>query len=250
VIIRTVPLLALIALYATAAPAQQFEGVFMTKTLRLSSDVVTEQAGDDAARALDKLSTLASDQLLRLGAEVDSQQTQVKGGRMRSAMGDMPGMGGGYVVIDVGTGMMRLVNPAQRSYSEFSIRGTGQSRPGEGEDEEELKVEPLGRTQVIGTLRCTGYRVTEGEDVSIAWMTSDPAFKQLFEAYMQMAGDDDPSVGRARALLARYGYPVMTQRLDEDGDYRVEVWSLERRPMADSLFAIPAGFTKQAVPGG
>jgi hypothetical protein len=249
VIIRTVPLLALIVLHAGAAPAQQFEGVFMTKTLRLSSDVVTAQAGDDAARALDKMSTLTSDQLLRLGAEVDSQQTQVKGGRMRSAMGDMPGMGGGYIVIDVGTGMMRMVMPAQRSYTEISLRGAGRPPQGE-EDEEELKVEPLGRTQVIGNLRCTGYRITEGDDVSIAWMTSDPAFKQLFEAYMQMAGDDDPSVGRARALLARYGYPVMTQRLDEDGDYRAEVWSLERRPMADSLFAIPPGFTRKTMPGG
>jgi len=247
VIVRTALFLALVPLHATVAAAQQFEGVFTTKTLRLSSDIVTAQAGEDQDKARDKLSALTVDQLVRLGAEVDSQQMQVKGTRMRSATGDMPGMGAGYMLMDAATGMMQMVMPAQRSYTEVSMRD-GQRSPAE-EAPDEVTVEPLGRTQVIGGLRCTGYRVTDQDDVSIVWTTSDPAFRDLFETQMRIVPDDDAGVKRIRSLLARYGYPVMTQEVEQDGRYRVEVWSLERQRLADSLFTIPAGFTKKTVPG-
>ena len=54
---------------------------------------------------------------------------------------------------------------------------------------------------------------------------------------------------QARAIISRYGAPVMTQEFDEEGGYRIEVWTLERRSLPDSLFAIPAGFTKLRMPG-
>ncbi len=246
-IVRTALFLALVSLHASVAAAQQFEGVFTTKTIRLSSDIVTEQAGDDQDKAREKLSALTVDQLVRLGAEVDSQQTQVKGTRMRNAIGDMPGMGAGYMLINVGTGMMQMVMPAQRTYTEASLRGTPSQA--DEEDSSEPEIEPLGRTQVIGGLRCTGYRVTDEDEVSIMWTTSDPAFRDVFETQMKIVSDDDAGVKRIRSLLARYGYPVMTQQVEEDGSYRVEVSSLERRPQADSLFAIPAGFRKTTGPG-
>ena len=246
-IVRTALFLALVPLHATVGAAQQFEGVFTTKTFRLSSDIVTEQAGEDQDKARDKLSALTIEQLVRLGAEVDSQQTQVKGTRMRSAIGEMPGMGAGYMLIDVGTGMMQMVMPTQRSYTEVSMRAG--PPPEQEEDSDQPDIEPLGRTQVIGGLRCTGYRVTEGDDVSIMWTTSDVAFRDVFDTQMRIVPDDDAGVKRIRSLFARYGYPVMTQEVEEDGSYRVELWSLERRRLADSLFTIPAGFTKKTVPG-
>lgn len=244
--VRTALFLTLVPLHATGATAQQFEGVLTTKTFRLSSDVVTEQAGEDQDKARDKLSALTIDQLVRLGAEVDSQQTQVKGTRLRSASGEMPGVGTSYVLMDAATGMMQMVMPAQRTYTEVSLRDRPPAE--QEEDSDQTEIEPLGRTQVIGGLRCTGYRVTDGDDVSIMWTTSDPAFRDVFQTQMRMV-PDDPGVIRVRSLLARYGYPVMTQEVKQDGSYRVEVWSLEPRRQADSLFAIPAGFRKKTVPG-
>ncbi len=245
-IVRTALFLALVPLHAIVA-AQQFEGVVTTKTLRLSSDIVTEQAGEDQDKAREKLSALTIDQLVRLGAEVDSQQMQVKGTRMRSAVGDMPGMGAGYMLMDVGTGMIQIVMPAQRSYTEASLRD--KAPPEQEEESDQPEIEPLGRTQVIGGLRCTGYRVTEADGVSIVWTTTDPAFRNMFQTQMRIADDDDAGVKRIRSLFARYGYPVMTQQVEEDGSYRVELWSLEQRRQPDSLFAIPAGFRKTTVPG-
>jgi len=247
VIVRTALLLALIPLHATGAAAQRFEGVSTTKTFRLSSDIVTEQAGDDQDKARDKLSGLTIDQLVRLGAEVDSQQTQVKGTRLRSAGGEMPGMGPTYVLMDAATGMMQMVAPAQRTYTEVSLRDG--SSQGDDDDADEPEIEPLGRTQVIGGLRCTGYRITDQDEVSIVWTTNDPAFRDLFETQMRILPDDDTGVKRIRSLFARYGYPVMTQEVEQDGSYRVELWSLEPRRLADSLFTIPAGFSKKTAPG-
>ncbi|MGH7645754.1 MAG: DUF4412 domain-containing protein, partial [Gemmatimonadales bacterium] len=237
-IARTALFLTLVPLHAAAATAQQFEGVFTTKTLRLSSEIVPAQAGDDQDKARETLSALTVEQLIRLGAEVDSQQMQVKGTRLRGAAGDLPG--GGYVLMDAATGLMQIVMPAQRSYTEVSLRDG--PRPAQEEDADEPTVEPLGRTQVIGGLRCTGYRVTDGDEVSLAWTTSDPAFRDLFQTQMRMFPDDDRGATRVRSLLARYGYPVMMQHVEEDGSYRVEVWSLERRRLADSLFTILTGF--------
>jgi hypothetical protein len=52
------------------------------------------------------------------------------------------------------------------------------------------------------------------------------------------------------ALLARYGAPMMTQTFDEEGGYSIEVWSLERKTLPDSLFVVPSGYTKLTSPGG
>ncbi|MGH9259167.1 MAG: DUF4412 domain-containing protein, partial [Acidimicrobiales bacterium] len=102
---------------------------------------------------------------------------------------------------------------------------------------------------VINGLRCAGYRVTEGDAVSIVWTTGDAAYRDVFDTQMQIVPVDDPGTKRIRSLLARYGYPVMTQEVEDDGTYRVEVWSLVRQRVADSLFAIPAGFRKTTTPG-
>ena len=112
-----------------------------------------------------------------------------------------------------------------------------------------MTVEPLGRTQVINGARCTGYRVTQGDQVSHVWTTSDPAYRQLMTAWLNMAGDDDAGVQQVRTLIARYGAPVMTQEFDEEGGYRIEVWTAEPKTLPDTLFAIPAGFTKLRMPG-
>jgi len=40
----------------------------------------------------------------------------------------------------------------------------------------------------------------------------------------------------------------MTQEFDPEGGYRLEIWSLDRKSLPDSLFAIPAGFTKLRLP--
>lgn len=232
-----------------AARAQQFEGVVTIRTAHLASDLVAEQVGEDATeQARAKLYALTLEQVVQLGGPADANVMQFKAGRMRSAMFEYPGMDSAYMLIDVGTAMMRIVSPSRRGYYEMSLRGAP-TPAGAAEEAAQRKIEPLGRTQVIGGLQCTGYRVTEEGMVSHVWTTSDPVFRELVMGWLRMANEEDEAVRQTRTLLARYGAPVMTQEFDEDGGYRIEVWSLERKSLPDGLFAVPAGFTKLRMPG-
>lgn len=231
------------------APGQQFEGVITIRTAHLTSDLVAEQIGENAdERAREKLYALTLEQVVQLGGPADVNVMQSKTGRMRSALFEFPGLDSAYMLIDVATATLRTVSPKRRGYYEVSLRGAP-TPSGAGEESEALRVEPLGRTQVIGGLRCTGYRVTQGDVVSHVWTTADPDFRELVTSWLRMASDEDAAVQQTRALLARYGAAVMSQEFDEDGGYRIEVWSLERKALPDSLFAVPAGFTKLRMPG-
>lgn len=235
--------------FAIQAPAQQFEGVVTIRTAHLTSDLVTGQIGENAdERAREKIYALTLEQVVQLGGPADADTLQFKAGKMRSAMFEYPGMDSAYMLIDVGTAMMRIVSPSRRSYYEMSLRGTP-TPPGAAEEAAQRKIEPLGRTQAIGGLQCTGYRVTERDAVSHVWTTGDPAFRELVLSWLRMASEEDEAVQQTRTLLGRYGAPVMTQDFDEDGGFRIEVWSLERKSLPDGLFAVPAGFTKLATPG-
>jgi Domain of unknown function (DUF4412) len=237
------PVLALAV--AGGLAAQQFEGVVTIRTLVLTADQVGGQSGGQ-----EKLFGLSIDQLVQLGAVSDQNVMQVKGGRMRTAPFEMPGLGSAYMVLDGTAGVMRTISPSRRGYYEISLRAP-RGEPVAAEADEAMTIEPLGETRVINGLRCTGYRVTQGEQVSRVWTTSDPLLKGLMLDQLRMAGgdDDDPAVSKTRALLTRYGAPVMSQELDDEGGFRVELWSLERQSLPDSLFAVPAGFSKLAMPG-
>jgi len=240
-------LLALVLPAPARVLAQQFEGTVTIRTVHLTSDLVAEQIGEEAhERAREKIYALTLEQLGQLGGPADANVMQFKGGRMRSATFEMPGMGSAYMLLDLTGAMMRTVAPSKRGYYETSLRGSTSST---AEEQEPIKVEPLGRSQVINGTPCTGYRVTQGETVSHVWTTADPAFRQLVTGWLNMVGDEDANVQQARAIITRYGAPVMTQEFDPDGGYRLEIWTLERKSLPDSLFAIPAGFTKLRLPG-
>ena len=244
-----IPLVLLPLAVPTSAPAQQFEGIVTIRTVQLTSDLVSEQVGEDAdERARGKLYAMSLEQLVQLGGPADANVMQFKAGRMRSAPFEMPGFGTAYMLLDVAGGLMRTVSPSRRGYYEVSLRNLPVPSTA-AEEEEAMKMEPLGRTQVVNGVRCTGYRVTQGDQISHVWTTDDAAVRELMTSWLKMAGEETEAARESRALLARYGAPVMTQEFDADGGYRVEVWTLERKSLPDSLFVVPAGFTKLRMPG-
>jgi len=235
---------------AGVAPAQGFEGTLTTKRASLSAAAVAEHAGEDQ----DKIFALTLERLVQLGASLEQSTTLVKGGRFRTDVGEMPGGGRAYMILNTETRMMQSVMPGQRSYYEVSLANLPIPETPEEEEENELKVEPLGKTQTINGLRCTAYRVTEGdgEAVSIIWATQDRDFRSLFESQMKAFRNQGGGGGwsaKARGQLEKYGFPVLTQELDEDGSYSVELLVLTRAPQPDSLFVVPAAFRKVTTPG-
>ena len=177
--------LALIALGAAApAAARQFEGVVTIKTVNLTSDLVADQTGEEeiSDRGRDKLFAMTMDQLVALSGSPHSNVMHMKGGRMRTASFDMPGLGSAYMLLDLTGAMMRPVAPAKRGYYETSLRGAAPST----DQPEPIAITPLGRTQVINGTRCTGYRVTQGDQLSHVWTTDDPSFRQLVTGWLNM----------------------------------------------------------------
>jgi len=237
-----------LALLGPGLAAQQVEGVLTIKTVNLAADVVADQTGEEELSdgGREKLFAMTLDQMAAIAGSAHTNVMHVKGGRMRSASFEMPGLGAAYMLLDPAGGMMRTVAPARRGYFEVSLRDHGDAG---GDDVEPMHVEPLGRTQVINGLRCTGYRVTQGDQIMRVWTSDDAALKALVTNQLRLAGEESEGARNSRALLARYGAPVMTQTFDEEGNYSIEVWSYEPKPLPDSLFVVPAGFTKLRTPG-
>lgn len=240
---------ALLALSSLApASAQHFEGIVTIRTVKLSADMVADQTGEEelSDRGRDKLFAMTVEQLVAVAGSTHDNVLHVKGGRLRTASFDTPGLGSAYMLLDPTAGMLRTVAPARRGYFEASLRGARGSTP---EEQEEMQITPLGRTQVINGLRCTGYRVLQGDQIMHVWTTDDAGARDMINSQLLMVGEDDEGTRSTRALITRYGAPVMTQEFDEDGAYSVEVWSFDRKSLPDSLFVVPPGFTKLRTPG-
>src|SRR5574341_278280 len=170
--------LVLLALGTATAPAQQFEGIVTMKTVNLTSDIVAEHTGEEelSDRGREKLFAMTIEQLMQIAGSNNVSVMQVKGGRMRTAPMEMPGVGSAYMLLDAAQGLMRTVAPARRGYYEVSLRNLATSSP---DEIEEMQITPLGKTQTINGLRCTGYRVTQGDVLSHVWTTEDPALRSM-----------------------------------------------------------------------
>jgi hypothetical protein len=102
------PLTLLVLAMAAPAAAQQFEGIVTIRSAHLGADLVAEQIGEDADEgAREKLFAMSLDQVAQVGGPADVNSLQFKGGRMRSAPFEMPGLGAGYMLFDLTSGMMR-----------------------------------------------------------------------------------------------------------------------------------------------
>jgi hypothetical protein len=229
-----------LSLAASAAVAQGFEGTYTTRKVTLRSEALEEQVGEQH----DKIFDLSIDRLMRLGASLDTTVMWIKGARFRGQTMEMPGTASAYMIINTATQVMTMVIPAQRSYYEVSLAGASEAAK-DAADEPEPTVQPLGRTQVIGGLRCTGYRVAEEGTVSLVWTTNDRTYRQVFETQMR-AWQLSERGGEPKMLtwFRKYGFPVMTQALDESEGYSVEVITLTPGSQPDSLFIVPPGFRK------
>src|SRR3990172_8524309 len=110
---------------------------------------------------------------------------------------------------------------------------------------------PLGPRTING-IKVNGYEI-QSEDLLVrAWMTQDyPGLTWTFRSAAAMQGNDnnDPE-DDATAVLARYGYPVLMFTLTPSSLRVEETRGVVRGGLSADLFRVPAGFTKQSMPGG
>jgi len=242
--------------------AQQFEGIIKQRSITISMGVLEELEFDLS----DAMFDVPVERLLALQDElgpedmtVTDEEIYIKGSLVRADASDMEGEG--YVIVDMDQGVWRMVQPDKQMYIEMTaadlermrgmMAGMGPEDEGEGEKPE---ARDTGLTKTINGMACKAYDVETEEGTTRVWVSQDDgdlvsSFARFSDKIRQMTfmGDDelDPSM-----IVAQHGFPVLVQTLPHDtySMYQVEVVvSVERRPVPDEMFAIPAGLQKRTM---
>ena len=271
-----------IAVVAPALPAQSFEGTVHYRQISVSDNGVRNLLGTDpqSRDAVDpqELFAVPIEKVLDLKEtsedDIDVQDVtfQMKGTKLRVESPQ------GYAIMDIKTGITWLVSPQSKSYIEFTTEDMkAAQKQAEAMREEAMKnlpedarkkiqeqekasaaspdVRELGRSGTVNGLKAAAYELKKTNEVSIGWVTQEhkdltDAFRAFAEWSKQFSAEQDRS-DNAEMTLTKYGLPVRTQTLDQtSGGYDVtDMLSVDAHPVAEDLFQIPDGYTKQTLPG-
>lgn len=261
-------LLAFLAL-AAAAPAglaaQGFEGTMKQQQLVVMPQGVAALAGADATDAAKILEALGPKVK---GADPSYLNTTDMTVSVKAAKMRMDGLGGAmgpgmYMIMDAGAGMIYQVAPAQKQIMTLSA---AEAPLVAKRMAEQMGVTPpanaapptttdLGTKTVDGVL-LHGYRIATADGVGIVWV--DPAMKNAFDAFrdfQEKMAAMNPGSGQMQSAMMALGFPVVTEfvtkapaMLGQGFVYtRIEVSAVQKQPVADDVFALPADFTKVSM---
>jgi len=267
--------------------AQAFEGTVRQRTITLHDAAVErllygddeepteENVPDDESEEayLRRLALRAfavpMERLLLIAREEDGEVEEVtisvKGDRIRSDFANPEG-GSGFVMVDLANGVVTMVNADGRYYvqwtrEELDAQLEAMGLPPDDGDREPgpaLTARALGRSLTVAGSRCTGVEIElPGEGLVWGWVAEDqPALRQAVRSLGERAGamlggDEEDGGPDADDLLIEHGFPMRVQRFTGAAGFPVyeveEVLSVERGPVAASLFEIPAGFAKKTL---
>ncbi len=264
---RYLPALLSLALAAPAGlAAQGFEGTMKQLHISMMPQGVAAVAGADVTdpqKILDALVERAR------GADPSYLNTQemtvsVKGPKLRID-GMSGGMGpGAYALMDAQAAMVYQVAPAQKqimtiSEAEVPLVAKRMAEQMGGAAPAPSPAAPtttdLG-VKTVGGVQAHGYRLTLAEGVGIVWV--DPAMQNAFDAFkafQQKVSALNPTDGRIQVAIQALGFAIQTDflikappMLGQGWLYtHVEVSDVQKHPVADDVFALPADFTKVSI---
>ena len=244
-------LLAAVFASAPAAVAQDFEGVVKLRTITVEREALSSRGFDDSQAILD----LPMERILALRAELEpggemmysEMETTFKGNLIRSdARGeDMVT----WVVMNVESGTIQVVQPAEQMIMEMTsadmerMAAMGGGMPDQAG---EMDITETGLSREINGFSCVAYDVSDGEETTRVWVSNDDprlteTFRRFGEANAKMSMGEEVS---AESLVAKFGFPVLTQRLTYDMYDVNEVVSFERGAVSSDVFELPAGYRK------
>lgn len=255
-VIRMLTLVGGVMALVPAGAQAQFEGVVKQRTISVDRYAL-EDKGFEVSESIfdvptDRILALR-DELEADGAmQVDEIATYIKGNMVRSDMETDEGPV--YAMMDLEQGIMRMVQPSQSMYIEMTkqdlermksmmpdMGGAASSQPEPRE---------TGLTKTINGMSCVAYDMDTDEGTTRVWVSKDnpqlvEAFAGLMEGVSAMAMDDEET--DESALVAQYGFPVLTLRIGDDTYDIEEVVSVDHQSVGDELFAVPAGYRKMTM---
>jgi hypothetical protein len=170
----------------------------------------------------------------------------LKGDKARVEMSRGEGQAN-VMIFDARTRTMQMAMPGKNSYMEISMGGE------RGEDLKEAlerqTVERTGKTDRIAGYPCEIWRIKDKEssslknDVCVAKGFGKAA--TFWVDPKEMRRSSQP--GWVKQLVEEGGFGLRSIQYDEQGkeSSRMEVTSIDKKPLVVGLFAFPAGWTKQ-----
>lgn len=270
------------AIGAGSLQAQEVEATIRQRSVVVSEDALqeilwaaeeedAEYASEDAynramADYLFNLSQAELDGLVSSGrAELSESLVHVRGLMIR--VDEAPG--GAYSVLDLGSGTMWIVNPAERTYLELTkayfeeVQSRVEAMWAEaGLDPEAMadadaedagggsaSVVPLGQGRTLNGFQVQGFRAASGEEYGEAWCARDEL--GLAVAFEKLAGqmdamDEDGQGTALEDVMCSEGIAVLTKTFSPYGTiFEVsEVLAMEAEPQARELFEIPDAYRR------
>jgi outer membrane lipoprotein-sorting protein len=172
-----------------------------------------------AVSALALAAEFSADMVHKMGTMSREGKVYVKGKKMRTESG----MGQGITIVDGDTGTVWVLQPAQKMYFEMK-KGATQPTQTTQSDEELAK---LADKKLLGTETVNGYQCE----------------KYLYTYH-------DKALGTMTMWIAtKLGQAIKMVHQSPEGESSFEYRNIKEGGVADSLFQIPAGYTKMQMPG-
>lgn len=265
-----------------AVPAQMlgFEGTLKLRSIAVQRDDLAKVTGGKAPDTEQALA-ITPEKLLaakEANPQVYESLMYVSGPKVRM---DAPLDKGkdGYAIIDTDKNLTWFVVPSEKKYIEWSeadakamgdkmqqLEKMMRERMGSLPPDQRAQAEAIlknmqagaapkvdliatGKTQTVNGMQATGYEVKMEDETLVGWVTQDePDLSKMLRTVQERMEKMTPPAMRgrqaARSSLSEKGFPVMVQTLAPD-HYRIEeITTVEKKPVAADLFAVPKGYTK------
>ena len=142
--------------------------------------------------------------------------------------------------------VIRMLNDDNKTYFEIPQGKTREDSPAEAV--EHAAVKKTGKTKKILGYRCEQFLIGQGEAETEIWGTRD--LRGLSASLARALGEERTGQGTAwNDELTKLGiFPLLANtRLEGKILESQEVVKIEKRPLAEDLFSLPAGYKRQSV---
>jgi hypothetical protein len=142
--------------------------------------------------------------------------------------------------------VIRMLNDENKTY--FEVPQGKSKDENSAEAGEPAAVKKTGKTKKILGYRCEKFLIVQGEMETEIWGTKE--LKGLSASLAKALGEESAGQGAAwNDELTKLGiYPLVANtRIEGKVVESQEVVRIEKRPLPDDLFSLPAGYKKQSV---
>ena len=186
----------------------------------------------------------------------------VKGGKIRLEMNAGGQMA--IVLVDVESGSMTALMPAEKMYLTMSVAAMAQNLPAaHAPSDVSVKIEPTGEKETVAGISCEHYRVTQSKDDTQADLCLAKGMGSFMGLSAPAAGGPMTGMGRmpgmgmvppgAAELAKQFKDGAFLLKMNVKKSGKTEVTKVatrvERKSLDASLFAPPSDYREMRMPG-